>query len=54
MLIGGIVAGLVLGLLAGGSLANLAAVRLRWVGWCGELTFRRRRAERRGIDPIPG
>ena len=31
MLIGGIVAGLVLGLLAGGSLANLAAVRLRWV-----------------------
>ncbi|MBA2719626.1 MAG: MFS transporter [Chloroflexi bacterium] len=32
MLIGGIAFGLVLGLLAGGSLANLAAVRLRWVG----------------------
>src|SRR5258705_10487796 len=31
MLIGGIVTGLVLGLLAGGSLANLAVVRLRWV-----------------------
>ena len=31
MLIGGIVAGLVLGLAAGGSLTNLAAVRLRWV-----------------------
>ena len=31
MLIGGIVTGLVLGLLAGGSVANLAAVRLRWV-----------------------
>jgi MFS family permease len=32
MLIGGIVAGLVTGLLAGGHLANLASVRLRWVG----------------------
>ena len=32
MLIGGIGLGLVLGLLAGGSIANLAAVRLRWVG----------------------
>jgi MFS family permease len=31
VLIGGIVLGLVLGLLAGGSVANLAAVRLRWV-----------------------
>jgi MFS family permease len=32
VLIGGILVGLVLGLLAGGSIANLAAVRLRWVG----------------------
>jgi MFS family permease len=32
MLIAGIVAGLVTGLLAGGHLANLAAVRLRWIG----------------------
>src|SRR5262245_12230505 len=32
MLIGGIVAGLVTGLLAGGSISNLAAVRLRWIG----------------------
>jgi len=32
VLISGIVVGLVLGLLAGGSVANLAAVRLRWVG----------------------
>jgi MFS family permease len=32
VLIGGILVGLVLGLLAGGSLGNLAAVRLRWVG----------------------
>jgi MFS family permease len=32
MLIGGIVAGLLLGLLAGGHLANLASVRLRWIG----------------------
>jgi MFS family permease len=31
VLIGGIIAGLVLGLAAGGSLANLAGVRLRWV-----------------------
>ncbi|MEA2519111.1 MAG: hypothetical protein QOF49_1191 [Chloroflexota bacterium] len=31
MLIGGIVLGLVLGLLAGGSLGNLASIRLRWV-----------------------
>jgi len=31
MLIGGIVLGLVLGLLAGGSIANLSSVRLRWV-----------------------
>ncbi|HUQ77880.1 MAG TPA: MFS transporter [Patescibacteria group bacterium] len=31
MLIGGIALGLILGLLAGGSLANLASVRLRWV-----------------------
>ena len=31
MLIGGILAGLILGLLAGGSVTNLAAVRLRWV-----------------------
>jgi hypothetical protein len=31
MLIGGILAGLILGLLAGGSLTNLATVRLRWV-----------------------
>ena len=31
MLIGGIVFGLILGLLAGGSVANLATVRLRWV-----------------------
>ena len=31
MLIGGILAGLVLGLLGGGSLTNLATVRLRWV-----------------------
>jgi MFS family permease len=32
VLIGGIVVGLVLGLLAGGSIGNLGAVRLRWVG----------------------
>jgi MFS family permease len=32
LLIGGIVLGLLLGLLAGGSLTNLATVRLRWVG----------------------
>jgi DHA3 family macrolide efflux protein-like MFS transporter len=32
MLIGGIIAGLILGLLAGGHIANLASVRLRWVG----------------------
>ena len=32
MLIGGIVVGLVLGLLAGGSILNLSSVRLRWVG----------------------
>jgi MFS family permease len=32
MLIGGIIAGLVTGLLAGGHLANLASVRLRWIG----------------------
>jgi MFS family permease len=32
VLIGGIVAGLVLGLVAGGHLANLASVRLRWIG----------------------
>ena len=32
MLIGGIVLGLVLGLVAGGSITNLAAVRLRWIG----------------------
>ena len=32
MLIGGILLGLLLGLLAGGSLANLAAIRLRWLG----------------------
>jgi MFS family permease len=32
MLIGGIVAGLVTGLLAGGHLINLASVRLRWIG----------------------
>ncbi|MEA2525168.1 MAG: hypothetical protein QOF73_2395, partial [Thermomicrobiales bacterium] len=32
MLIGGIVFGLVLGLLAGGSIGNLGSVRLRWVG----------------------
>ena len=32
MLIGGIVVGLVLGLLAGGSILNLANVRLRWIG----------------------
>ena len=31
MLIGGIALGLILGLLAGGSLTNLASVRLRWV-----------------------
>ena len=31
MLIGGIVLGLVLGLLAGGSIGNLSSVRLRWV-----------------------
>src|SRR4051812_17460293 len=31
MLIGGIVVGLVLGLLGGGSLGNLASVRLRWI-----------------------
>jgi MFS family permease len=31
VLIGGILAGLVLGLLGGGSLANLASVRLRWI-----------------------
>ena len=31
MLIGGVALGLVLGLLAGGSLMNLASVRLRWV-----------------------
>jgi len=31
LLIGGIVLGLVLGLLAGGSIGNLAAVRLRWI-----------------------
>src|SRR5512138_2591669 len=31
MLIGGIALGLGLGLVAGGSLANLASVRLRWV-----------------------
>lgn len=32
MLIGGILFGLVLGLVAGGSISNLAAVRLRWIG----------------------
>lgn len=32
MLIGGILLGLLAGLLAGGSLANLAAIRLRWLG----------------------
>jgi MFS family permease len=32
VLIGGIVAGLLTGLLAGGHLANLASVRLRWIG----------------------
>ena len=32
MLIGGILLGLVLGLLAGGSLRNLAEIRLRWTG----------------------
>ncbi|MBA2373318.1 MAG: MFS transporter [Chloroflexi bacterium] len=32
MLIAGIVLGLVMGLLAGGSFANLASIRLRWVG----------------------
>ena len=32
MLIGGIFLGLLLGLLAGGSLANLASIRLRWLG----------------------
>src|SRR3954462_11514963 len=32
MLIGGIIAGLVTGLLAGGHLVNLASVRLRWIG----------------------
>ena len=32
MLIGGILLGLVLGLVAGGSISNLAAVRLRWIG----------------------
>jgi MFS family permease len=32
MLIAGIVAGLVTGLLAGGHIANLASVRLRWIG----------------------
>ena len=31
MLIGGILLGLIAGLLAGGSIANLASVRLRWV-----------------------
>ena len=31
MLIGGILLGLVAGLLAGGSIANLASIRLRWV-----------------------
>lgn len=31
MLVGGILVGLLLGLLAGGSIVNLAAVRLRWV-----------------------
>ena len=32
MLIAGILAGVVLGLMAGGSIGNLATVRLRWVG----------------------
>ena len=32
MLIGGILLGLIAGLLAGGSILNLASVRLRWVG----------------------
>jgi DHA3 family macrolide efflux protein-like MFS transporter len=32
VLIGGILFGLVLGLVAGGSIGNLAAVRLRWIG----------------------
>jgi MFS family permease len=32
MLIGGIIAGLLTGLLAGGHIANLASVRLRWIG----------------------
>ena len=32
MLIGGILLGLLLGLLAGGNLMNLAAIRLRWLG----------------------
>ena len=32
MLIGGILIGLLLGLLAGGSLTNLASIRLRWIG----------------------
>jgi len=32
MLIGGILLGLVLGLLAGGRLRNLAEIQLRWTG----------------------
>jgi MFS family permease len=32
VLIGGILLGLILGLVAGGSITNLAAVRLRWIG----------------------
>ncbi len=32
MLIGGILLGLIAGLLAGGSLSNLASIRLRWIG----------------------
>ena len=32
MLIGGILLGLILGLLAGGSIGNLASTRLRWIG----------------------
>ena len=33
MLLGGILLGLILGLLAGGRISNLGTVRLRWVGF---------------------
>ncbi|HEY8869133.1 MAG TPA: DUF5317 family protein [Candidatus Limnocylindrales bacterium] len=55
MLIGGIVAGLVLGLLAGGDILNLAQVRLRWA-WIVfaalALRFGTELALSAGIEPV--